>query len=155
MSGGGAEEYAVSCDPGRVQVEVVHAFLRESYWAKDIPREIVERSIAGSLVCGIYHREQGQVAFARVITDRATFGYLADVFVLPAHRGRGLAGRMMRTLMAHPELTGLRRWMLVTRDAHGVYAPYGFASLAAPERVMEKTDPGLYTRRLRPRDTEV
>jgi GNAT superfamily N-acetyltransferase len=138
--------YTLSTDPARVQVEVVHAFLRESYWAKDIPREIVERSIAGSLVFGIYHDESGQIAFARVISDRATFAYLADVFVLPDHRGAGLSSWMMEAIGAHPELQGLRRWMLVTRDAHGLYRRFGYDQLSAPERVMEKTDPQLYSR---------
>jgi GNAT superfamily N-acetyltransferase len=145
-----SEEYIVSSDPLLVDVDVVHAFLRTSYWAPEIPREVVLRSIQGSIVFGVYHALDGQVAFARVVTDRATFAYLADVFVLPAHRGKRLSRRLMDAVRDHPELQGLRRWMLVTRDAHGVYEQYGFGPLSAPERVMERTDPEVYRRMLSP-----
>ncbi len=135
--------YEISTDPAHIDVTAVHAFLAGSYWARGIPRELVERAIANSVcVSVVLHGEQ--VGFARVITDRATFAYLADVYVLAAHRGRGLAHRMMTTIMRHPELQGLRRMMLVTRDAHGVYAQHGFTALAAPERVMERTIPNAY-----------
>jgi GNAT superfamily N-acetyltransferase len=142
--------YAVSSDPARIDLDVVHAFLTRSYWAAGIPREVVARSIAGSLCFGLYEERAGQPAlqrgFARVITDRATYGYLADVFVVESHRGRGLGHWLMECVMAHPDLQGLRRWSLVTRDAHELYRPLGFTTLAAPERYMEKVDNEVYRR---------
>jgi GNAT superfamily N-acetyltransferase len=135
----------VSDDPAQLDVSVIHGFLRESYWAKGISREVVERSLRGSLCFGLYEGRT-QVGFARCVTDRATFAYLADVFVLPSHRGRGLASWLMECIGAHPELQGLRRWNLVTRDAHGLYAQHGFTPVRYPERYMEKLDPDIYTR---------
>jgi GNAT superfamily N-acetyltransferase len=126
----------VSCDRGRIDVDVVHRFLsQESYWANGVAREVVERSIEHSLPFGAFDGE-AMVGFARVITDRATFAYVADVFVLPSHRGRGVSKAIMAAIAAHPELQGLRRWHLVTRDAHGLYAQFGFEPLDAPERHM-------------------
>jgi GNAT superfamily N-acetyltransferase len=120
----------------RMDVDVIHRYLsEESYWAKGIPRERVERSIANSLCFGAFDG-RSQVGFARVITDYATFGYVADVFVLPSHRGRGIAKELMRAVREHPDLATLRRWHLVTRDAHALYAQFGFAPLEAPERHM-------------------
>jgi GNAT superfamily N-acetyltransferase len=137
--------YRISTDPGEMDVDAIHAFLSgESYWARGIPRETVARSIANSLPFGVFDTDGAQVAFARVVTDRATFAYLADVYVLPAHRGRGISRWMMEAVSAHPELQGLRRWMLMTQDAHGLYARFGFQPLAHPERAMERTDPGIY-----------
>ena len=139
--------YDISTDPTRLDVALIHRWLSEqSYWAKGIPREIVERSIEGSLCFGIYHQTQGQVGFARVVSDKATFAYLADVFVLDAHRGQGLSKRLMQAVMDHPDLQGLRRWLLATWDAHGLYAQFGFVPLAKPERIMERVDPEIYTR---------
>ena len=138
--------FLLSDDPALLDVRVIHAFLRESYWAAGIPREVVERSIRGSLCFGIYEG-QSQVGFARCVTDRATFAYLADVFVLPSHRGRGLSKWLMRSIAAHPDLQGLRRWNLATRDAHGLYAQHGFTPVQNPERYMEKLDPEVYVRR--------
>jgi len=129
-------ELLVSTDRGRLQIDVVHAFLARSYWAEGIPRNTVERSIANSLCFGLYDGA-GQVGFARVITDRATYAYLADVFVLESHRGRGLSAWLMECIRSHPELQGLRRWGLVTRDAHGLYRKFGFRELRHPERFME------------------
>ena len=118
------DAFTVDTDPTRVDLGVVHGFLAGSYWAEGIPREIVERSIEGSLNFGIYHdggaaaRPPGaQVGFARVVTDHATFAYLADVFVLEAYRGRGLSKWLMECVTSHPGLQGLRRWVLLTRDA--------------------------------------
>lgn len=126
----------VSCDRERIDVDAVHRFLsRESYWADGVAREVVERSIAHSMPFGAYDGE-ALVGFARVITDRATFAYVADVFVLPSHRGRGVAKAIMAAIAAHPELQGLRRWHLVTRDAHALYTQFGFGPLDAPERHM-------------------
>lgn len=140
------ERFTISTDPDRLDRPLIHEFLAASYWAKGIPRKTVDRSIEGALCFGLYEAGR-QVGFARVITDRATFAYLADVFVLESHRGRGLAAWLMGTILAHPDLQGLRRWMLLTRDAHPLYRKVGFTELAHPERVMEKVDPGVYERR--------
>jgi GNAT superfamily N-acetyltransferase len=137
--------FTISTDPSRLDRETIHEFLAGSYWAKAIPREIVDRSIEGALCFGLYENAR-QIGFARVITDFATFAYLADVFVLESHRGRGLAAWLMESILAHPMLQGLRRWMLVTRDAHPLYRKVGFTALAHPERVMEMTFPGIYER---------
>lgn len=143
--------YDITFDPRRFDIDAIHAFLTRSYWSPGIPREVVERAIANSLCVGVLHdTAQGaeqvaeQVAFARVVTDRATFAYLADVYVLEAHRGQGLAQQMLRALLAHPELQGLRRLMLATRDAHGLYARFGFQALSAPDRMMEIRVPNPY-----------
>lgn len=137
------EGFIVSCDPARLDRAAVHAFLSGSYWAEDIPREVVDRSLAGSLCFALLSGDQ-QIGFARVITDRATFAYLCDVHVLPAWRGRGLGRWLMDCVMAHPELQGLRRWVLVTRDAHGLYASLGFRPLANPAGYMELYRPDVY-----------
>ena len=130
------DEYEIDDDPGRVDLDVVQGFLSGSYWAEGVPRGVVERSVANSLNLGLYHAGT-QVGLTRAVTDRATFAWVADVFVLPEHRGRGLAHWMVETLLAHPDLVGLRRWILATSDAHQVYADCGFTPLAAPERFME------------------
>lgn len=128
----------ISTDKGELDVPLIHRFLSTgAYWSPGVARETVERAIAGSLSFGGYLDGAGQVAFARVITDAATFAYLADVFVLPAHRGRGHAVQLMDVVVAHPQLQGLRRFMLATLDAHGLYARYGFVAPARPERLME------------------
>jgi GNAT superfamily N-acetyltransferase len=129
-------DIAISTDPSRLDLEVVHGFLTSSYWAAGIPREVVERAIRGSLCFGAY-LGNCQVGFARVISDGATFAYVSDVFVLPSHRGRGVSKRIMAAIMAHPDLQGLRRWALATRDAHGLYRQFGFAEPRHPERMME------------------
>ena len=136
----------LSTDPDEMDVDAIHAYLGgESYWARGIPRETVARSIRNSLCFGVFDTADGtQAAFARVVTDRATFAYLADVYVLPAYRGRGISTWMMDAVTAHPELQGLRRWMLMTQDAHGLYARYGFRPLGDPGRGMERTDPDIY-----------
>ena len=136
-------EFEISTDPARIDLAAVHAFLTNSYWAAGIPLETVERSIRNSLCFGIYQRNC-QVGFARVITDRATFAYLGDVFVLPEYRGQDLSKWMMECIMAHPELQGLRRWSLLTRDAHGLYRQFGFTELKSPQRWMERHDPEIY-----------
>ena len=137
--------HVVTTDPARIDKELVFGFLAQSYWAKRIPREVFERAIANSLCFSLFEGED-QVGFARVATDRATFAYLADVFVLSAHRGRGLSKLLMEAIVAHPELQGLRRWVLVTRDAHGLYARYGFTPLAQVDGYMERWDPEIYQR---------
>lgn len=137
----------VSTDDARLDLDVIHGYLsRSSYWAEGIPRDLVARSLRHSLNFGLY--EDGrQIGFARVVTDRATYGYLADVFVLEGHRGRGLSKLLMKAVMEHPDLQGLRRFGLTTRDAHGLYALFGFAPLPAPERFMEIARPGMYLKK--------
>jgi len=135
--------YEISTDPTRLDLDAIHAFLSSTYWSPGIPREVVARAIAHSLCFGVYH-EGAQVGFARMVTDRATFAYLADVYLLEAHRGKGLARRLVGAIMEHPELQGLRRMMLATRDAHGLYAKFGFTPLAAPDRMMERHRPNVY-----------
>jgi GNAT superfamily N-acetyltransferase len=135
--------FKVSTDPALLDVDAVHAFLTTSYWAEGIPREIVERSLRNSLCFGLYEGSR-QVGLARVITDGATFAYLCDVYVLPEMRGRGLGTWLMECVMAHPDLQGLRRFSLVTRDAHELYRPFGFTEIKSPERHMEIVRPGLY-----------
>ncbi|MFI5235585.1 MAG: GNAT family N-acetyltransferase [Gemmatimonadales bacterium] len=130
--------YLISTDPTRLDLDVIHGYLTQSYWSPGISREVVQRALAHSLCFGIYHDRDGQVGFGRVVTDQATFGYLADVFVLEAHRGHGLSKTLMEVVMAHPALQGLRRFTLATRDAHGLYAQFGFTPLEKPERHMEK-----------------
>lgn len=126
--------------------DMIHAFLAEqAYWSRGIPRDTVERAIEGSLCFGGY-LDGRQVAFARVVTDGATFGYLADVFVLPAFRGQGHAKALIAAVMAHPQLQGLRRFSLATLDAHALYAGFGFSAPARPQTLMEKLDPDVYTR---------
>lgn len=127
-----------------VDVDVVHGWLsRESYWAAGIPRDVVERALDRSLCFSGYLGDR-QVAFARVVTDCATFAYLADVFVFEDARGHGISARLMDAVLAHPGLQGLRRFMLATRDAHGLYARYGFAPPAHPDSLMERYAPGVY-----------
>lgn len=134
----------ISTDKSRLDVDRIHRFLsEESYWAKNIPRATVERSIEHSLCFGAYDGD-AQVGFARVISDRAVFAYIADVFVVESHRGRGVSKQIMEAIRAHPELQGLRRWHLLTRDAHSLYAQYGFRSLDKPPRHMEIFVPGVY-----------
>lgn len=134
--------YEITFD--RVDLDVVHRYLsEESYWAAGIPRPIVEESIRNSLSVAAFLGDE-QVGFARVVTDYATFGYLADVFVLPHHRGRGLSKKLVEALLTHPRLQRLRRWQLVTRDAHALYAQFGFRPLSHPERHMEISRPDIY-----------
>jgi GNAT superfamily N-acetyltransferase len=136
-------EFEISTDRARLDLAIVHGFLANSYWARGIPLETVQRSIENSLCFGIYHSDR-QIGFARAITDRATFAYLADVFVVPAYRGRGLSKWLMQCILEHPDLQGLRRWMLATQDAHGLYERYGFTPLKRPERWMEIHRPDVY-----------
>lgn len=135
--------YEVTSDVSRFDIDAIHAFLAQSYWSPGIPRRIVDRAISNSLCFGVFFGNE-QVGFARVVTDRATFAYLADVYVLEAHRGKGLAQRLMNEVMRHPDLQGLRRILLATRDAHGLYSKHGFAPLKAPGRMMEIQNPDAY-----------
>ena len=126
----------VSTDPSRLDLDVIHDFLARSYWATGIPRQVVERAIRHSLCFGAYEGNR-QVGFARVVTDSATYAYVSDVFVLPSHQGRGVGKQLMAAIMRHPDLQGLRRWTLFTRDAHRLYRQYGFGEARHPERLME------------------
>ena len=137
-------EYSLTADRGRIDIDAVHAFLTQSFWARGISRALVAKSVQHSLCFGVFDKES-QVAFARVVTDYSTYAYLCDVYVLEAYRGRGLGKRMMAFLMKHPELQGLRRFQLVTRDAHTLYTRFGFKSPEHPERQMEIFVPGLYS----------
>ncbi len=130
--------YELSEDLGRIEFEVVHRWLTHSYWSPGIALEKVRKAAEGSsLVIGIYENVSGkQVAYGRVVSDRATFAWIADIFVDPAHRGRGLARRIVKHALSHPDHQGLRRWTLATKDAHGVYAACGFEPLPMPERWM-------------------
>lgn len=142
------EQFFVSTDKNKLNVPFIHNYLStQTYWAKNIPKEIVQKSIDGSFCFGLFVVENilesiqinatgRQVGFARVITDYATFAYLADVFIIDNFRGKGLSKRLMETIINHPELQGLRRWMLATKDAHGLYAQFGFLRLDKPERIM-------------------
>ena len=132
----GDDRFTVTTDPSRLDLDVIHGFLASSYWATGIPREVVERAVRHSLCFGAFDGGR-QVGFTRVITDFATHAYVSDVFVLPSHRGRGVGQRLMAAVMTHPDLQGLRRWTLFTRDAHGLYRKFGFAEARHPERLME------------------
>jgi len=131
------DQFTISTDKARLDRAAIHEFLRTSYWARGIPRQVVDRSIENSLCFGLYDGER-QIGFARVISDLSTFGYLSDVFVVESHRGRGLATWFMQIVLAHPDLRGIRRWMLATADAHGLYRKVGFTELSKPKRIMEK-----------------
>jgi GNAT superfamily N-acetyltransferase len=135
--------FEISTDASRLDVTAIHAFLSKTYWSPGIPLETVRIAIGHSVCVGAYRCEQ-QVGFARAITDHATFAYLADVYVLEAHRGQGLSRRMVQALTEHGALQGLRRMLLITRDAHGLYAKFGFKALASPDRFMELHRPQAY-----------
>ena len=145
-------DFLISADQANLDVRMIHEYLsRRSYWAKNIPLSIVQKSIECSFCFGVYlkndpaEKEMKQVGFARVITDHSTFGYLADVFILDAYQGRGLGKMLMQFMMDHPDLQGFRRWLLATRDAHGLYAQFGFAALDHPDRIMGLRPLEFYT----------
>jgi len=137
-------EFLISTDRERLSLDVIHGFLTDCYWANGIPREVVLRSIEHALCFGVYDGKGAQIGFARVISDFATIAYLGDVFVLETHRGRGLGKWLMECIIQHPALQNLRRWILTTRDAHGLYSQVGFAPVKAPERFMERHRPDVY-----------
>lgn len=137
-------EYEISTDMHRLNLEVIHNFLAvESYWSPGIPRSIVERAVRNSLCFGVYHGS-AQVGFGRVVTDKSTFALLADVFILRAHRGKGLSKWLMRCIVEHEDLQGLRRLLLLTSDAHGLYRQFGFEQLGNPSRFMEVLRSDIY-----------
>jgi GNAT superfamily N-acetyltransferase len=128
----GPAGYEISTDPGRLELGFIHAFLTTSYWSPGIPRDVVERAIANSLPFGLYAPDRTQAGFARAVTDYATYAYIADLFVAEQHRGKGLGKFIVGSMLAHPELQGLRRWALATADAHGLYQQFGFAAASEP-----------------------
>jgi GNAT superfamily N-acetyltransferase len=130
------KDFLISTDPSKLDLKLIHRFLTNAYWSKNISFEIVEKSTRNSLCFGLFHHGQ-QIGFARVISDYATFAYLADVFILEEYRGQGLSKWLMECILGYPDLQNLRRWVLVTRDAHGLYRHFGFTHLQAPERYME------------------
>ncbi len=137
-------EYTISTDKERLDLDVIHKFLsEESYWAGERTLEQTKTAIENSICFGLYHGDK-QIGFARVVSDKATFAYIGDVFVLNEYRGQGLSKWLMEVIVDHPELQGLRRWVLATKDAHGLYAQFEFAQLRYPERWMEKTAPNAY-----------
>lgn len=136
--------YKISSAYDELDIPLIHNFISHSYWGEGVPRSIVEKAIKNSLCFGVFTDAGDQVGFARVITDRATFAYLADVFVLEAHRGKGLAKKLVAHIGKHPDLQGLRRMMLATRDAHSLYSAYGFKALANPDSFMEIWKPDVY-----------
>lgn len=136
-------EFTISTDRERLNIETIHRFLsHDSYWAPGRSVETVQRSVDNSFPFGLYHDNQ-QIGFARVVTDFATFAWVADVFVLPDYRGQGLSKWLMEVILAHPELQGFRRWVLATKDAHTLYKRFGFIPLHKPERWMERPDPNM------------
>ena len=140
-------DYSVSDDQNRLDSRAIHAYLTRAYWSEGIPLATVERALAGSFCVGAYTRSWDQVGLVRIVTDSATFAYICDVYVLEDHRSRGLSKAMMAFVDQHPQLQGLRRWNLVTRDAHQLYARYGFKPAAAPDRYMERLTPNIYLNR--------
>ena len=139
-------EYLISTDKSRLDLTLIHNFLRTSYWAAGIPLEVVRRSIEHSLSFGLYKEDQ-QIGYARVITDYATFAYLGDVFILEPFRGQGLSKWLMEVVVTHPELQGFRRWILLTKDAHELYKKVSFTEVKTPERYMERFFPDVYERK--------
>jgi N-acetylglutamate synthase-like GNAT family acetyltransferase len=139
------DQFMITTDKEKFDVDLIHSFLTNSYWAEGISREIVRRSIDGALCFGVFENNK-QIGFARMITDKATFAYLADVFIMEEYRGRGLSKWLMQIIMSHPDLQGLRRMMLATRDAHELYKKFGFTPLNNVDRWMHIHDPDVYKR---------
>lgn len=136
-------QYSITTDLRKLDLDAIHAFLSRSFWAEGIPKETMAKAIGNSLCFGLFDGSN-QIGFARVVTDRATYGYLCDVYVLETHRGRGLGKWLIETVMTHPDLQGLRRFQLVTRDAHGLYSRHGFDAPSSPHRHMEIFRHGMY-----------
>ena len=137
--------FIISTEKEKLDVDLIHSFLNRTYWAEGISKAIIGRSIEGSLCFGVFENDK-QVGFARMITDKATFAYLADVFIIEEYRGRGLSKWLMQVIMSHPDLQGLRRMILATKDAHGLYEQFGFTPLINVERWMHILDPDVYKR---------
>lgn len=137
-------EYYISTDKAKLNIPLIHGFLSKAYWSEGIPMETVTKAIENSICFGAFDEAGNQVGFARVITDKATFAYLADVFVLPEHRGSGISKRLMEAYTEHPDLQGLRRHLLATRDAHGLYQQFGFTPISNQNLLMQKHNPDVY-----------
>jgi len=137
--------FTISTEKEKLDIDLIHSFLNRTYWAEGISKEVIRRSIEGSLCFGVFENDK-QVGFARMITDKATFAYLADVFIIEEFRGRGLSKWLMEIIMSHPDLQGLRRMILVTKDAHGLYKQFGFTPLMNVDRWMNILDPDVYKR---------
>ena len=140
-------EFLITTDKSRLDLDAIHGYLVRSYWAEGIPRETVERAVQGSLCFGVLHGER-QIGFARIVSDCATYAYLADVYILEEFQGQGLGKWLMECVKKHPDLQGLRRWGLSTRDAHGLYGQYGFTPQAFPDRMMEILHLDIYKSRV-------
>jgi len=145
------DDYYISTDKNKLDIDFIHGYLTRSYWAEGITKDIVFKSVNGSLCFGVFKNgppslasADKQVGFARMVTDEATYAYLADVFIIEEHRGKGLSKWLMEVILSHPGLQGLRRMMLATRDAHGLYAQFGFSPLNNPERWMQIHKPDVY-----------
>lgn len=137
------DEYTISTDKSKLDIHVIHDFISQTYWASGIPLATMQKAIEGAMCFGVFHGEQ-QVGFARVITDKATFAYLADVFIIESHRGKGLSKWLVEIIVGHPDLQGLRRFLLATRDAHGLYRQFGFTVPESAENLMHIYNPGVY-----------
>ena len=148
------DDYTINTDKEMLQLDYIHGFLSKTYWAENIPKEVVERAINGSLCFGVYHHQK-QIGFARVITDEATFAYLCDVFIDEAHRGKGLSKRLMETITTYPTLQGLRRFMLATKDAHGLYRQAGFEPLTFTDSWMQIHQPDVYKKTAPPENNGI
>lgn len=138
------KRYRISTALDEMDIDVIHTFISKSYWAKDIPKSVLQKALAHSLCFGVFTNENQQVGFARLITDRATYAYLADVFIIDEFRGLGLSRALMTNIVSHPDLQGLRRMVLATRDAHGLYAKFGFKPVPNPEVLMQVWQPNVY-----------
>jgi len=136
--------YKISSQRDDMDIAVIHGYIARSYWAKNIPLTIMEKAIKNSLCFGVFTDSGNQVAFARMVTDISTFAYLADVFVLEEHRGKGISKWLMKNILEHPNLQGIRRMALATSDAHGLYKEFGFKALSSPESFMELHQPDVY-----------
>ena len=139
------DDFIISTDKEKLDIDLIHSFLAKSYWAEGISKEVIRKSVEASLCFGVFENDK-QIGFARMITDKATFAYLADVFIIEDYRGRGLSKLLMEVIMSHPDLQGLRRFMLATRDAHGLYKQFGFTPLTNTDRWMQIHNPDIYKR---------
>jgi len=137
------DDYCITTVKERIDLDYTQQFLAQTYWAEGIPKAVVEKAVQGSLCFALFHNDQ-QVGFARVISDEATFAYLADVFIDPAYRGKGLSQWLMEVIMDYPSLQGLRRFLLATRDAHGLYAKFGFEPIPSAAPFMQVHRPNIY-----------
>ena len=137
------DQFTITTEKEKFDVEFIHSFLTRSYWAEGISKDVIKRSIDGALCFGLFENDK-QIGFARMITDKATFAYLADVFIIEEYRGRGLSKWLMEVIMSHPSVQGLRRMMLATKDAHGLYQKFGFTALNNTDRWMQINDPDIY-----------